>query len=214
MGVRIYLILGTAVIPTVFAVYFWLRLRNVYGAGLKILREAVVELDVKDPYFNGHIKMVEHFSILMAESSRFSLRRKQELKLSIYLAEIGKIRIPDYILTKREKLSEEEKAIVKTHPIIACKMVENIKGLEKIAKIVRAHHERYDGDGYPDNMLGDIIPMESRIISIVDSYVAMISERPYKSALSENEAIEELRKGKGKQFDGELVERFIKILKK
>jgi HD-GYP domain-containing protein (c-di-GMP phosphodiesterase class II) len=93
-------------------------------------------------------------------------------------------------------------------------MVENIKGLEKIAKIVRAHHERYDGDGYPDNMLGDIIPMESRIISIVDSYVAMISERPYKSALSENEAIEELRKGKGKQFDGELVERFIKILKK
>lgn len=214
MGVQIYLILGTAVIPTVFAVYFWLRLRNVYGAGLKILRETVVELDVKDPYFNGHIKMVEHFSILMAESSRFSLRRKQELKLSIYLAEIGKIRIPDYILTKREKLSEEEKAIVKTHPIIACKMVENIKGLEKIAKIVRAHHERYDGDGYPDNMLGDIIPMESRIISIVDSYVAMISERPYKSALSENEAIEELRKGKGKQFDGELVERFIKILKK
>lgn len=123
MGVQIYLILGTAVIPTVFAVYFWLRLRNVYGAGLKILRETVVELDVKDPYFNGHIKMVEHFSILMAESSRFSLRRKQELKLSIYLAEIGKIRIPDYILTKREKLSEEEKAIVKTHPIIACKMV-------------------------------------------------------------------------------------------
>ena len=79
-GVRIYLILGTAVIPTVFAVYFWLRLRNVYGAGLKILRETVVELDVKDPYFNGHIKNVENLSILVASEMKFSKRKKDELK--------------------------------------------------------------------------------------------------------------------------------------
>lgn len=144
----------------------------------------------------------------------FQKEKKNEFKLAIYITEIGKIRIPDYIITKRDKLSEEEIAIVKKHPMVGCRMVEDIRGLERIAKIVRAHHERYDGEGYPDNMLGDSIPLEARIINAVDSYVAMISDRPYKKPISESEAIKELINGKGKQFDGEIVELFIKILKK
>lgn len=214
MGIGVYILLVATVILSGVSIYTILRLKKVYSSGLKILRETVVELDAKDPYFNGHIKNVENLSILVASEMKFSKRKKDELKLAIYLTEIGKIRIPDYITTKREKLTEDEIAIVKKHPIVACRMVENIKGLEKIAKIVRAHHERFDGEGYPDNMLGDSIPVEARIINIVDSYTAMISERPYKKSLSENEAIEELRKGKGKQFDGEIVEKFIKTIKK
>ncbi len=77
--------------------------------------------------------------------------------------------------------------------------------MKNIADIVRAHHERYDGEGYPDNLLGNSIPIEARIINVVDSYTAMISERPYKKSLSENEAIEELKNGKNRQFDGKVV---------
>jgi HD-GYP domain-containing protein (c-di-GMP phosphodiesterase class II) len=214
MGIWIYIILVATAILAGTTLFLLLRLIKVYSSGLKILRETVVELDAKDPYFNGHIKSVENLSLLVASEMKFSKRKKDELKLAIYLTEIGKIRIPDYILTKREKLTDDEMSIVKKHPIVACRMVENIKGLEKISKIIRAHHERYDGEGYPDNMLGDTIPIESRIINIVDSYTAMTSERPYKKSLSENQAIEELRKGKGKQFDGDIVEKLITILKK
>ena len=214
MVMEIYIGLAAAAIPSAAAIYLWRRVNNVYESGLKILRETVIELDAKDPYFNGHIKSVENLLMLLADELNFSKRKKNELKVALYLTEIGKIRIPDYIIKKRERLTDEESIIVKKHPVISWRMVEEIKGMEKTAKIVRAHHERYDGEGYPDNMLGDSIPLEARMINIADSYIAMISERPYKKTISENDAVEELRKGKGKQFDAELVEKFIKILKK
>jgi len=209
-----YIFLIGFLITAVIALYFYMKSKENYRLLLNLMRETVVEMDAKDPYFNGHIKSVERLSIELAR--QVGLRRKNinDLRLAIYLAEIGKIRIPDSIITKRERLSFEELEIVKKHPVIACKMVENLKGMKGIARIVRAHHERFDGEGYPDNMLGKTIPVEARIISIVDSYVAMTSERPYKRSLSENEALEELAKGKDKQFDGAIVDKFVEILKR
>lgn len=195
-------------------IYFYLKSKRNYKLLLNLMRETVVEMDAKDPYFNGHIKSVERLSMELARKIGLNGKSINNLRLAIYLAEIGKIRIPDSIITKRERLTFEELEIVKKHPIIACRMVENLKGMKSIARIVRAHHERFDGEGYPDNMLGKTIPVEARIISIVDSYVAMTSERPYKRSLSENEALEELAKGKNKQFDGAIVDKFVDILKR
>lgn len=210
----------TNLLSTGFAVtslatlYFYLRARQNHILAVRLMRETVVEMDAKDPYFNGHIKNVEYLSIELGKAMGIKGKRIKDMKLAIYLTEIGKIRIPDNILFKMEKLTKEELEIVKKHPVVASRMIEGIKGMKNIADIVRAHHERYDGEGYPDNLLGNSIPIEARIINIVDSYTAMISERPYKKSLSENEAIEELKNGKNRQFDGKVVDKFIEILKK
>ena len=143
-----------------------------------VLKETALELDAKDPYFNGHTKRVIKEAVKIGEKIGLNKRKLTEIELSAYLSEIGKIRIPEKILLKRGKLTEEEYNIIKKHPIIAYKMIENIKELNRVAKIVRAHHERYDGNGYPDKLSGEYIPVEARILSVVDSYDAMISERP------------------------------------
>ncbi|BDU50231.1 HD-GYP domain-containing protein [Haliovirga abyssi] len=179
-----------------------------------VLKETAIELDAKDPYFNGHTKRVIEGAIKIAKEIGLKKKDITEIELSGYLSEIGKIRIPEKILLKRDKLTEEEYNIIKKHPVIAYKMIENVKELNKVGKIVRAHHERYDGTGYPDGLEGDYIPVGARILSLVDAYDAMISDRPYKEKMTEVEVISELEKGKGKQFDPKLVDIYLEILKK
>lgn len=126
--------------------------------------------------------------------------------------DIGKIAIPREILNKSSKLSPEEFEIVKSHPVIAADLLKKA-GLEDIAKMIRHHHERIDGQGYPDGLTGEQIPIESRIIAVVDAYDAMTSERPYKRMLTNEEAIEELKANSGTQFDPLIVRIFIELLK-
>ncbi len=126
--------------------------------------------------------------------------------------DIGKIAVPREILCKSSKLSPEEFEAVKIHPVVAADLLEKA-GLNDIAKIVRHHHERYDGTGYPDGLRAEQIPIESRIISVVDAYDAMTSDRPYRKALSGEKAVEELEKNAGSQFDPLVVKIFIELLK-
>ena len=126
--------------------------------------------------------------------------------------DIGKIGIPESILGKGGKLTKEEYEIMKKHPVIGARILAAIKPLEKVVNLVLCHHEYWDGSGYPNGISKSDIPIGSRIVSIVDAYQAMTSNRPYRPSLSNEEAISRLKAGKEKQWDPELVDLFVKIV--
>jgi HD-GYP domain-containing protein (c-di-GMP phosphodiesterase class II) len=137
-----------------------------------------------------------------------------ELELLKYagdLHDIGKIGISELIIAKEGKLTVDEYEIVKTHPLVGETIIEPVPFLSQIKEVIRHHHERYDGYGYPDGLTGETIPLMSRIILIADSYDAMTSDRPYRKALTHDEAVIEIRKHAGTQFDPGLVEAFLSV---
>jgi HD-GYP domain-containing protein (c-di-GMP phosphodiesterase class II) len=128
-----------------------------------------------------------------------------EFKLAAVLHDLGKIRVPDAILSKPGPLDEDERAVVNRHPIWGAELLACVPGFEAIAAIVRFHHERWDGKGYPDGLSGDRIPLASRVIAACDAYHAITSERPYRRTRSEEEALAELWANSGSQFDPAVV---------
>ena len=126
--------------------------------------------------------------------------------------DIGKIGIPENILCKPAKLTKEEYEIMKKHPVIGARILKPIKPLEKVANLVLYHHEYWDGSGYPNGIKKNEIPIGARIVSIVDAFQAMTSNRPYRATLPFREAVKRLRDGKEKQWEPDLVELFIKIV--
>lgn len=130
------------------------------------------------------------------------------------LHDIGKIGIPDGILNKPGKLSEEEFATIKKHPLIGYNILKNFTAIENIAEGARDHHERYDGNGYNGGLKGENIPLPARIICVADSYDAMSSARIYRPALTKNKILSELTEGKGTQFDPAIADIMIDIIKK
>jgi len=141
-------------------------------------------------------------------------RDMQDLFIASSMHDIGKIFIPDEILNKPSKLTKEEYEIIKTHSKSGYETLERIEQFRDISKFVLSHHERYDGKGYPQGVLAKEIPFLSRIITIADAFDAMISLRPYKSAMSIDEAIKELKDNRNTQFDGEIVNVFIDLINK
>jgi HD-GYP domain-containing protein (c-di-GMP phosphodiesterase class II) len=128
------------------------------------------------------------------------------------LHDIGKMAIPDEILSKPGPLNDAEWELMRTHTLVGERMLGTSPALLPVAKLVRSSHERWDGNGYPDGLGGEQIPVGSRIISICDAFEAMIEERPYRSPLSVEAALEQLRRGAGSQFDAELVESFVDVV--
>jgi putative nucleotidyltransferase with HDIG domain len=135
-----------------------------------------------------------------------------ELELGALLHDLGKARVPVRVLSKPGPLDPAERELVNRHPAWGAELLERVPGLEKVAAIVRFHHERWDGTGYPDGLRGDRIPMASRIVAVCDAYQAMTSERPYRPALPPAAAAHELRAGAGTQFDPALVDCFVGVL--
>ena len=131
------------------------------------------------------------------------------LKYAAILHDIGKIGIPDSILNKPGRLTDEEYRLVKEHPAIGAEIVKQVKALEPVASIILQHQERWDGKGYPYGMKGEDIPMEARIISVLDAYDAMTSDRSYRKALPVQTAIAELKRCSGTQFDPKVVNAFL-----
>lgn len=170
-------------------------------------------LNYHEPYTVVHSTRSSDYAVKIAQN----LFLNDEAIVRVYWAslihDIGKIAIPREILCKSSKLSPEEFEAIKIHPVVAADLLEKA-GLRDIAKIVRHHHERFDGNGYPDGLKAEQIPIESRIIAVVDAYDAMISDRPYRKAMSSEKAIEELKANAGSQFDPLIVEIFIELLKK
>lgn len=178
---------------------------------LNTIQALSMTIDAKDPYTHGHSKRVSEISVLIGNQIGLDADQLELLKYAGDLHDIGKIGISELIIAKEGKLTVDEYEIVKTHPLVGETIIEPVPFLSQIKEVIRHHHERYDGYGYPDGLTGETIPQMSRIILIADSYDAMTSDRPYRKALTHDEAVIEIRKHGGTQFDPALVEAFLSV---
>ena len=171
-------------------------------------------IDAKSSWTLGHSTDVAKYAVAIAREMQLEEQEIETLNTAALLHDIGKIGTYDVTLDKPDKLNEEEYALMMKHSIMGEEILRPIKGLENILPVVRSHHEKVDGTGYPDGLKGEEIPLAARIISAADSYDAMTSDRPYRSALTREYAVSELRRCSGTQFDPEVVKAFIRVLEK
>ena len=158
-------------------------------------------IDAKDTYTNGHSSRVAEYSREIARRAGYEGKELEDIYMMGLLHDVGKIGIPDAVINKPARLTDEEYDIIKNHPVLGARILGNIKEMPKLANGARWHHERYDGKGYPDGLSGEDIPEEARIIAVADSYDAMSSHRSYRKSLPQEVVREEIEKGKGTQFD-------------
>lgn len=169
-------------------------------------------MDARDSYTGDHSQRMADMASLVGKEMRLPTADIETLHWAGILHDIGKIGVPDGILNKKGKLTKEEWVIMKEHPLIGAQIVEPVKYLSAVSPIIRAHHEKYDGTGYPYGLSGEDIPFGSRILAVVDAYVAIRDERVYRAARSHEEAIAELRRFSGTQFDPVIVDIFCKTI--
>lgn len=168
---------------------------------LHVVASLAEAIDAKDTYTNGHSGRVAEYSREIAKRYGYSPKQQNDIYMMGLLHDVGKIGVPDAVINKPAKLSEEEYEIIKTHPDMGAKILENIQEMPTLARGAKWHHEKYDGSGYPDLIAGDTIPEEARIIAVADAYDAMTSYRSYRDPLPQEVVKEEIFKGKGTQFD-------------
>ncbi len=199
----------------VMLVNYALRLyANIRQSYLNTVKTLVAAIEAKDRFVKGHAERVAFYALAIAREMNYSERELTRLHYVALLHDAGKIAIQDRILNKPESLTGEEYDRVKEHSTIGAGIIEKIKFLASDADIVRYHHEKFDGTGYPEGLQGFEIPEGARILAAVDAFDAMTTERPYRKAKTKREAIEEMGDLAGKQFDPQVVEVFRKVLKR
>lgn len=180
-----------------------------YNNLINTLKSLVISIEARDSYTKQHSERVAIYSLQIAEIMGLPDEDRDALRFGGYLHDIGKIGVRDTVLLKPDKLTFEEEKEIKLHPIKGDEIVKPIRFFPKERDLIRYHHERYDGKGYPDGLAGDAIPLHVRILSVADAYDAMTSSRPYRPAKTHEKAIEELRNNAGQQFDPEAVKSFL-----
>ncbi len=181
------------------------QLQSAYEASLTMLANAI---EVRNEYTRGHVERVTAYALLLADQLGWQGKRLEALRFGAILHDIGKIHIPENILTKRGPLSAAEWGEIKRHPINGAEMIRDIPYLTLAVPAVRHHHERYDGTGYPDGLAGEAIPLEARIVTVADGLDAMTITRSYRTAMTLAQACEEILQNSGTQFDPLVVEAF------
>ncbi|MTI69183.1 MAG: HD-GYP domain-containing protein [Firmicutes bacterium] len=169
-------------------------------------------LEIHDTYTNNHSKSVAEIATKIAEHMDISKEKTKEIYWAGIVHDIGKTIIPSEIINKKGKLTDEEFEIIKKHPIWGYEALKNSEELKDIANYVRYHHERWDGNGYPDGLEGEDIPLIAQILTVADTWNAMTSDRSYRKALPKEVAKEEILKNKGSQFSPNVVDAFIDLL--
>jgi len=169
-------------------------------------------IEAKDEYTRGHSKRVSEYSALIAEKMGLSNEEVSRIKYAATLHDIGKIGVPDTVLNKPSRLTDEEYEIIKTHSTIGSDILQNVEMISYTADIARHHHERYDGKGYPDGLKGEENSLSARIVAVADAFDAMNSERIYRKPLSRAIIINEIEKNKGNQFDPDIADVFLELL--
>ncbi len=183
--------------------------KDLQGLFLSTITSLATAIEAKDPYTKGHSERVTRLSLAIAGKIGMSFKEKERLRIAGLLHDIGKIGIPEGILAKPAKLNNEEWGIIKQHPAKGAEILKPIKQLEDVIPVIRHHHEKFTGGGYPDGLEGEEIPLGSRIITLVDAFDAMVSTRPYRPAMKRKDAINEIQRCKGTQFDPKIVEAFL-----
>lgn len=179
---------------------------------LQMMESLSTTIEAKDEYTRGHSRRVAQYAALIAKNMGWTNEEIQNLKNCAYLHDIGKIGIPDQILNKPGKLTNEEFNLIKQHTTIGQDILKDITIIPHIDEVTRSHHEHYDGTGYPDGLKGNEIPIQARIIALADSYDAMNSRRIYRNALSHGRIYHEIQMNAGTQFDPEITKVFLKLM--
>ncbi len=183
----------------------------------KIINESIETftgfIDAKDPYTNGHSKRVAAYTRLIAKEMGFEGEELERIYFVALLHDCGKIGVPDNILSKPGKLTDEEFQIIKSHTVKGGDILKSFKSLEKVEEGALYHHERYDGTGYPEGKSGENIPLIARIICVADSFDAMNTDRVYRKKLPVEQIINEIEKNKGRQFDPAIADIMLKLLR-
>ena len=178
---------------------------------LEMVNALSVALDLKSEYTCNHSARVAELSVLLAKALHLPLEEQIRINLGAHLHDIGKVGIPDAILNKVGPLDDKEFALIKQHTLTGYKIIKKVRSFSEISDIILYHHERVDGLGYPEGLSGQEISLATKIVSIADSFDAMTSKRPYRQALTTTEALKELKRCAGKQFEEGLVDVFIKL---
>jgi len=186
--------------------------RRLEESHLSVIGALLGSLEAKDRYTEGHSAATMFHSVAVARKLGLGADEIAAVQLGALFHDIGKIGIPDGILRKPERLTEEEWIEMRLHPLIGANLLAHVPNLEKVRPIVLAHHERYDGSGYPNGLKGNEIPLAAQIIAVADTFEAMTSSRPYRPALSREVALAELRSVAGKQLNPLVVDVFISVL--
>ncbi|AQS06819.1 bifunctional diguanylate cyclase/phosphohydrolase [Clostridium beijerinckii] len=178
------------------------------------IKTLISVINAKDRYTYGHVERVVVYSRMIADKLKLSKREKEILIYGAYMHDIGKININKEVLMKKMRLTDEEWELLKQHPANGVEIIKSVESLKDIIPLIISHHERYDGNGYPNKLKGKEIPYLARILTVVDSFDAMTSNRPYNTRKTYEEAAEELEKCSGTQFDPEISAAFIEIVRK
>jgi len=187
-----------------------LQLEEAY---ISMVRVIAASLEARDPYTMGHTTRVARMSCMFGRRLGMDEDELSDLERAAIFHDIGKIRTPDDVLFKEESLSHAEKKKMDNHPIDGTEILRMAPSLHRYIPVVRAHHEWYNGEGYPDGIKGDKIPLHAQIIALADAFDAMTTDRPYREALSPEEAIDEILGFRGKQFSPELADDFAKMVR-
>jgi len=188
-----------------------------YDEGPKAMKEAVEALshaaELRQPDAAGHGEQCGHFAGIVARGLNLSAQEVEDLIFAARVHDVGKLFIPNRILNKPGALTEDEFAVMKTHPQLGAEVLRSIPGIEHVAKTIESHHEAFDGSGYPFGLKGENIPLHGRILAVVDAYVNMTSDRPFALPKTDEQALAELEMLSGTRFDGMIVRLFARLLK-
>lgn len=187
---------------------------NIYETMLEMLNSLVYIIESRDPYLHSHSSRVSSYALGIAKAIGMADEEVSKIHIASLLHDIGKIGIPDYILAKRGHLTKQENMIIQTHSVIGENIIKPLGFLLEEKKIVRHHHEYFDGSGYPDGLKADEIPINDRILTVADTFDAMTSDRPYRCAKSVKESVDEIDKLKGIKYDPLVVTLFKSYLEK
>lgn len=206
-GVALFLL------PLLLARYTFKLYTDMRQEHLDTVRALTSAIDASDPFTRGHSERVTEYAVAIARELGLPEHRVMTIEYASLIHDMGKISLQHDILLKPGKLTDEEWERMKTHPETGARIVSNLKFLKGARAVVLHHHERFDGLGYPNGLAGSDIPLEARIVKVADAFDAMMSDRPYRSSLGLETAIEELERGKGSEFDSEVVSAFVRLLR-
>jgi putative nucleotidyltransferase with HDIG domain len=182
------------------------ELRRSYVATVRALTNSV---EARDAYTGKHAERVAAYGLELARRIDPELASNAQVEFGFLLHDVGKVAIPDGILHKPEPLADAERQLMRRHPVIGWEILSTVPFLEEASEIVRAHHEHYDGSGYPDGLAGEQIPIEARIVTCCDAFSAMTTTRSYRKAMTVEDAVAELRACAGTQFDPKVADALI-----
>ena len=186
--------------------------KDLQDAYVSTVRLLVSRIEEKDPYTHGHTERVAAYAVGIAQELGFIPEEVQRIQFGAFLHDIGKVHTEDHVLHKPGALTEEEWRMVKMHPLRGAEMVKGVRFLERVTDMIRHHHERVDGRGYPDGLKGDEISTAAKIVNVADAFDAMTTDRPYRAGLTMEQAIAQMTEKAGSQFAAEIVEVFVRGL--